>query len=101
MGAWESIAEARIREWLARPPEERATSHPGLDPGQPLEIQLWTDLRALDALADATADPEASETVRHRASDLMLRLMVLLESQGRPLAARHFAALRAGEGEQG
>lgn len=100
MTAWTDIAEARIREWLSRPAAERAASHPGLEPGQPLELQLWTDVQALDRMAEAAVDAEEAALLRQRASDLMLRLMVLLEGQGRPLAARHFADLRAGRRDE-
>lgn len=93
---FDSLAEARIREWLARPASERAASVPPLEPGLPLELQLWHAVQQLDRLASETSDEQQAAAMRAEASDLMLRLLVLLESQGRPLAARHFAALRAG-----
>lgn len=91
----ERIAEARIREWLSRPIEERRRSTPSLEPGVPLEVQLMADTRALDALAAAAADPEERARLRKEADWLAIRAMVLLESQGRPLAARAFAASRS------
>lgn len=90
--SWDRIAEARIREWLARPAEERAAAPPPADPAAPLEVQLFQDVLVLDQMA--AADPENADALRARASDLMVRVMVLLESAGRPLAARAFAEQR-------
>lgn len=94
VSAWEDLADARIREWLARPEAERRRSFPALEPGAPLEVQLFQDVRALDQLAAAAADPRDAARLARAADDLMLRLRVLLEGSGRPLAARHFAAQR-------
>lgn len=93
MSVWDLVAEARIREWLARSPAERETTLPPLDPALPLEVQLMQDIQQLDRMA-AVAEPTEAEVMRKKASELMIRVMVLLESQGRPLAARHFAESR-------
>lgn len=95
MSGLETLADARIRAWLAQPEAERRASHPSLEPGRPLEVQFWEDVQRLDALAAACPDPVEATALERAASDLMLRLMVLLEGQGRPLAARHFAEQRS------
>lgn len=94
MTAWDHIAEDRIRIWLARPEAERRRSLPPTDPGAPLEVQLFRDVRALDRLAESASDPAEAARLTRAADDLMLRLRVLLEGSGRPLAARHFAEQR-------
>jgi hypothetical protein len=94
LSGWEDLAEARIREWLARPEDERRRGLPPLEPGTPLEVQLFRDARVLDRLAAAAQDPGEASRLTRAADDLMLRLRVLLEGSGRPLAARHFAAQR-------
>lgn len=94
MAAWEQLAEARIRSWLDLPAAERETAAIPLEPDVPLEVQLTQDIAQLDRLATATEDAELAALMKRKASDLMLRLMVILERQGRPLAAQHFAQQR-------
>lgn len=88
------LAEAKIREWLERPPAERETTSPALEADLPLEVQLMVDIAQLDRLAHETQDRELAEAMTRKASELELRLMIVLENQGRPLAAQHFAAQR-------
>jgi hypothetical protein len=45
-------------------------------------------------MAAAAEDAASAEALRRQASDLMIRLLVLLEGEGRPLAAKRFAELR-------
>lgn len=94
MSAWELLAEARIRSWLALPAAEREGASIPLEPDLPLEVQLTQDIAQLDRLAAATIDAEEAALLKRKASELMLRLMVILERQGRPLAAQHFARQR-------
>ena len=89
MSVFEQLAEARIREWLARPAAERDAVIPA-DPAIPLEVQLQADITALDRMARQTPIAADAAAMRKRADETMVRLMILLESQGRPLAARHF-----------
>lgn len=91
MSAWTQLTEARIREWLARPLAERA-SGPAPDPALPLELQLWQEVTALDGAA-AAGPPDAAWHQR-QADERMVRLLVLLEQEGRPLAAAHDAEQR-------
>jgi hypothetical protein len=44
-------------------------------------------------MAAAAAGPEAT-LLKTKADELMMRAMMILESQGRPLAAQHFAEQR-------
>ena len=94
MSAWDHLAELRIREWLARPAAERVTTSPPLDPALPLEVQLMADIGQLDRMAASAGDADEATQLRGKADALMIRLLVLLETQGRPLAARHFAEQR-------
>jgi hypothetical protein len=90
---WDHVAEARIREWLMRPASERSSVPVAHDPALPLEIQLLQDVTQLDRMAAAAAGPEAT-LLKTKADELMMRAMMILESQGRPLAAQHFAEQR-------
>ena len=98
---WDHVAEARIRAWLDRPPEERAAAGPTLEPGRPLEVQLWNDVRELDRMAAEATSSDEADALRLAAEGLMLRLCVLLESQGRPIAARELADRRLAREREG
>lgn len=87
------LTEARIREWLQRSPEERARAGSLATPGLPLEVQLQQEIRALDKLAATTIADDVS-ALTQRANQRMLQLMVLLENEGRPLAAQRLAETR-------
>ena len=88
------LAEQRIREWLQRPPAERERAAWPLDPAAPLEVQLASDVAELDRRAMHAAAGDERRALHRRADELMLRLQVILENQGRPLAAAHFAGQR-------
>ena len=92
MSAWDHLIEARIREWLAKSPEERmrAPEAPLLS-GLPMELQLMREVTLLDRAARDAADDVSSATLRERAAARMLQLMVLLEREGRSDTARYFA----------
>lgn len=94
MSAFDQLAESRIRAWLALPAAERNASQPALDPALPIEVQLMQDITALDRMAIAAQNPDEAEALRQKASDLTVRLMVLLEGQGRPLLAQQFSQRR-------
>jgi hypothetical protein len=98
---WDQLAEARIRAWLDRPPEERAAAGPALEPGPPLEVQLWSEVRELDRMATETTSSDEADALRQAADGLMLRLCVWLESQGRPIAARELADRRLAREREG
>lgn len=99
MGTLEQLAEARIREWLERPAAERDAAAVPLDPAIPLEVQLMHDITELDRQALTANDVDAA-ALKRRASELMLRLMVILENDGRPLAAQRFAEERQARRDQ-
>lgn len=94
MSAWDTVAEARIREWLSRPAHEREAASVPLEPGLPLEVQLQRDVAQLDRMAAASSTVDEATALRRQADKLMVQLMVLLENQGRPLTARSFAEHR-------
>jgi hypothetical protein len=93
VASWEKLAEARIREWLARPAHDRPGAAIAGGPVLPLELQLLEDVLRLRDEAAACADPAESDALRRQATDLETRLLIVLESSGRPLAAQHFAQL--------
>ena len=95
MSAWEQLAEARIRTWLDQPAAAREAGGISLDPVLPLEVQLVQDITQLDVMAAKATDPAQASLLQRKASELLLRLMVILEREGRPLAAQHFAAERS------
>lgn len=84
----DSLVEARMRDWERRVREGTAPPAPEpseLAPG--LEVALWREIVSLHALADP-ASGEEREALSRRAQARELQLWVLLESTGRPLAAR-------------
>jgi hypothetical protein len=93
VSGWDILAEARMREWLARPAADRAPAPPA-DRGLPLELQLMQDVARLDRMAAASTDPREAAATRRQAEELMLRLMMLLEADGRVETARHLAEQR-------
>ncbi len=92
MPDWEKLAEARIQEWLRRPPEDRP-SRGADEPCVPLETQLLD--QALELAREARALPEGPDrkALLRQASAVETRLLILLESSGRPLAAARIAEL--------
>ena len=91
MSDWEKLAEARIQEWLQG---DRDRPRPQ-GPPRPLETELLD--QALELLREAFELPEGparKATLRH-ASDVETRLLVLLETSGRPLAAMRIGELLA------
>lgn len=88
------LAEARIREWRSRKQgvEEQAKgARPRLDTEQPLEVSLWKQIVELRTKAKTATNATDREALRKRAGELETQLMVLLETTGRPLAARRLA----------
>ena len=94
MSAIDLMAESRIRAWLLKSPEERARSEPDPDPALPLELQLMQDVLGMDRLAEKSGSSTEAAVLQQKANELMLRLMILLETEGRPLVAQHFVAQR-------
>ncbi len=85
-----------MQEWLRRPAHERDRAPPPADPAAPLEVQLFHDVGVLDDLARAVVDVDADAAARltAEADRLMMRVSMIFETTGRPLAARHFESLR-------
>lgn len=94
MSAIDLMAESRIREWLLKSPEERARSEPDPDPALPLELQLMQDVLGMDRMAEKSKSSMEASILQQKANELMLRLMILLETEGRPLVAQHFVMQR-------
>ncbi len=90
MGVFERLAEARIRQWQARKPEDRV-AHGGGAQVESLEVQLLNDIVALrEQIANAMEDA-TREGLSKTARELEVRLMILLEQSGRPLAAQQLS----------
>lgn len=86
MNPFEILAEAKIRDWIAR---GRPAGNPLHDLSEgSLEAQLLREIAALTAMAEQTAEAAERTALRRRARDLRTQLLVLLEKTGRPLAAR-------------
>lgn len=96
---FEILAEARIRDWQRR--KEQGEIHPVASDsaGESLEAQLLHQITELIARV-SQADPAERLRLDREARDLEIRLMVTLEGNGLPLAARRIAAelerIRAG-----
>lgn len=70
MSAWDHLIEARIREWLAKSPEERLRApETPLLAGLPLELQLMREVTLLDRAARDTADLADAVALRARGCD--------------------------------
>jgi hypothetical protein len=102
MDMFDRLAEARIRDWQER---GRPLASPGatsLGEAGNLETQLLAEIVALRAEARTVGDAAQQSALRKRARELKLQLMVLLESSGRPLAARQIERnLQAAEAPAG
>jgi hypothetical protein len=70
------------------------TSSSPPDPTIPLEVQLTQDIAELDRVAQTMTDPAEALVLTKKANELQMRLSIILEQQGRPLAAQHFAEQR-------
>lgn len=96
---FEILAEARIRDWQRRKERgEHNTTTPN-SMGESLEAQLLHQITELIARR-SQSDPAERLRLDREARDLEIRLMVTLEGNGLPLAARRIAAelerIRAG-----
>lgn len=103
MPLFETLAEARIQDWIRRGrPHNPALA--GLLDGPSLEAQLLAEIGALRSAARLQTELQSgSETESETRQALLtasrkreLQLMVLLESSGRSLAARAIAERIAG-----
>lgn len=95
MSSWEKLAEARIQEWLRRPRKDQPRQRDAAGPLVPLETQLLDEALELAREAhELPAGPGRTGVIR-RGAAVELRLLVLLESTGRPLAAQRVAELLA------
>jgi len=90
MGVLERMAEARIRQWQERRPEERTAHGSGL-PTETLEVQLLNDIVALRDQITRATDDTTHQALTRTARELEVRLMILLEQSGRPLAAQQLS----------
>jgi hypothetical protein len=93
MSDWEKVAEARIQQWLGRTLPDGPSRDEG--PTLPLETRLLDE--ALELTRDAFELPEgpARTAALRRASEVETRLLILLETSGRPLAAMRVGELLA------
>lgn len=93
MGIFEKLAEARIRQWQEQSraePTQRA--HPATTPTtDTLEVQLLNDIVALRERITTTTDDTERQALSKSARELEVRLMILLEQSGRPLAAQQLS----------
>jgi len=93
MTPWQKLAEARIREWQRKPAAARDR---GVQPEAavtPLEMQLLEEVMRLHEMAAAAKEPATADALRRQATGVETRLLIVLESSGRPLAAQRFGAL--------
>jgi hypothetical protein len=91
MGIFDLLAEARIRKWQERSPEEKKQQVKDaltISGDEPLEVQLFKEVIALRKAAQDAADQSAKKEIVARANKLQIQLMVVLDQSGRPLAAR-------------
>ncbi len=88
---FEILAEARIRDWHRR--NAAGETEPKTDEarGDSLESQLLQHIVELTEQA-AQAQQEERSQLERAAREVETRLMVILESNGLPLAARRIAA---------
>jgi hypothetical protein len=92
------LVEARIRDFRQRTLEGRTKPAPESTGGESLEATLMSEIRELRKQAREAKDEEKMKSLLAEAQKLETQLMVLLESTGRPLAARLIAdRLRATE----
>lgn len=91
MGVFDLLAEARIREWQQREPEQKKSGHddtlavPGTEP---MEVQLFKEILGLHKAAGKSPEQPDKQELLETAGKLQTQLMVVLEQSGRPLAAR-------------
>ncbi len=90
MSTWERLAEARIKEWMARPDSEKTPSTEPAGAVVPLEVQLLQEIVQLYKTVATAREQSEIDAARKRALMLEARLFILLEVSGRPLAVRHF-----------
>ncbi|GFO69495.1 hypothetical protein GMLC_30740 [Geomonas limicola] len=94
MGIFDLLAEARIREWQERSPEEKrqlAEHAVTITGDEPLEVQLFKEVIALRKAAQKEPESETKDAMLAKATKLQIQLMVVLEQSGRPLAAQKVA----------
>ena len=87
MAIFETLAEARIRDWQRRGRPHAETAVQDLGAGT-LEGQLLSEIIALLESARDESDAGVREHLRDEARKRRIQLMVLLEKSGRALAAK-------------
>ena len=90
MGSWDSIAEAKIKEWQQRKRdgEESEDSGESGPTVESIETQLFDKIVAARRAARETDDAQERAALLEYAKKTKIRLMVLLEKGGFPLLAR-------------
>ncbi|HMA95129.1 MAG TPA: hypothetical protein VKP30_20705 [Polyangiaceae bacterium] len=88
---FEILAEARIRDWQRRKDRGELPSTVPDAPGESLELQLLHQITELIARIPH-AEPAEQVRLERESRNLEIRLMVTLEGNGLPLAARRIAA---------
>jgi len=90
MGIFDLLAEARIKEWQNREPDQSdqtAGEAVAIVGNEPMEVQLFKEIIALHDSA-GHAEPAERQELLEKARRLQIQLMVVLEQSGRPLAAQ-------------
>ena len=91
MGIFDLLAEARIREWQERSPEQKekeAEESLAIIGTEPMEVQLFKEIIMLHKLADKATEQSEKNEILIKANKLQIQLMEVLEQSGRPLAAQ-------------
>lgn len=91
MDLLEKLAEAKIQDWIRRGRPRPQGITEALD-GRTIESTLLGEIIALRQSARAEEDETARRHLLEEARKRETRLFVLLESSGRPLTARAWAA---------
>lgn len=85
------LLEARIRDFQQRKAQGDVRPAPKTTAGGSLESTLITEIRDLRKQAKETDDADEKAALAAESQALVTQLSVLLESSGRPLAARLLA----------
>ena len=80
-----------MRDFHERKEKGDVRPAPATTVGKPLEAVLMVDIRELRKSARQATDPDVKADLEAKALGLITQLTVLLESSGRPLAARLLA----------
>lgn len=85
------LLEARVRDFQKRKEEGDVRPAPAATVGKPLEAVLMVEIRDLRKSTKEASNAEIKAELEAKALKLITQLTMLLESSGRPLAARLLA----------